>query len=122
MTKTEKQMEMLKRDHVQELEKITEELNSKSKIAYEELVLKHNDERNRLIQESHKSNDSKYNDLKTQFDQITQQNEELETKLKQTIEDMTSQHVEEVELMTNDSQVKFEEMQKELQTKIDELT
>lgn len=28
MTKTEKQMEMLKRDHLLELEKITEELNA----------------------------------------------------------------------------------------------
>lgn len=49
MTKTEKQMEMLKRDHANELETITEDMNTKSKVAYEELVLKHNDERNRLI-------------------------------------------------------------------------
>jgi len=54
-------------------------------------VLKHNDERNRLIQESNRSNDSKFNDLKAQFDEISKERDGLEERLKQTTEDMAAQ-------------------------------
>ena len=54
-------------------------------------MLKHNDERNRLIQESNRSNDSKFNDLKAQFDEISKERDGLEERLKQTTEDMAAQ-------------------------------
>jgi len=46
------------------------------------LVLKHNDERNGLIQESNKSNDLKFNELKEEFDILKKEKEELDEKLK----------------------------------------
>jgi len=49
MTSMNKSVEILKRDHGTELERMLEEQSELTKVAYEELVLKHNDERNRLI-------------------------------------------------------------------------
>lgn len=49
MKKVEGQSEILKRDHKDELEKVTNELTEQHRKVHEELVLKHNDERNAWI-------------------------------------------------------------------------
>ena len=91
MKKAENKNEVLIRDHKDEIEQLTLELTESSKKTHEELLLKFQDERSKLIQESNKSNDSKYTELKEKFDQLQKDRDELEAKLTQTIADMNSQ-------------------------------
>ena len=44
-------------------------------------MLKFSEERNQLIVESNKSTDSKFNDLKTKFDELSQEKSDLEVKM-----------------------------------------
>lgn len=69
MKKAENRCETLIRDHKDEIENITLELTENSKKTHQELVLKFSEERNQLINESNKSNDSKFNDLKEKYDE-----------------------------------------------------
>jgi hypothetical protein len=52
MKKAENQCEILKRDHKDEIEKIIQEITSKNLEQTEELVKKHGEERNKLLQEA----------------------------------------------------------------------
>ena len=91
MKKVQNESEQMERDHKDQLETQANELNEQHRKVHEELVLKHNDERNTLIAESNKSNDSKFNDLKAEFDRISQERDGLEERLKQTTEDMAAE-------------------------------
>jgi predicted nuclease with TOPRIM domain len=59
-------------------------------LAHEQLIKKYNEERNELIKEGNKSNDSKYNELKAQYDSIKEANKALEEKIVKTVEEMTA--------------------------------
>jgi hypothetical protein len=51
MKKIESQTEVLKRDHKDELDRVLTETNEANKKVHEELVMKHSEERNKLIME-----------------------------------------------------------------------
>jgi hypothetical protein len=46
-------------------------MTDKNKDATEELIRKFTNERNELIRDSNKSNDSKFNDLKAEYEALT---------------------------------------------------
>jgi len=50
---------VLKRDHKDEIDRVITETNEANKKVHEELVMKHSEERNKLIFESNQSNDDK---------------------------------------------------------------
>jgi len=58
----------MKRDHSDALQKAHDDLTEANRLQVEELVKKHNEERNNLIAESNKGNDEKWNALKTEYD------------------------------------------------------
>ena len=118
LKKVENQCELLKRDHIDQIETLTHELNEKHTQAHQELIQKHSGERNELIRESNKSTDAKFTDLKREFDALQTLKDELEQKLKQTIEDMTDAHQKDLEALTLTGSTKFEEMKAELDAQV----
>lgn len=78
MKKVESQTEVLKRDHADEIARITAEINEENKKVHEEMVLKHSEERNKLIMESNQSNDDKLNKLQGEHAELQKQRDELE--------------------------------------------
>ena len=120
MKKVENQMEILKRDHKDELDKVVADTNEENKKIHEELVMKHSEERNRLILESNQSNDDKLIKLQGEYAELKKQRDELEEKLNQTIEDMKAQHEEEKSKLIEEKDAKYTEMETGLQTKIQE--
>lgn len=120
MKKTESQMEVLKRDHKDEIANVIAETNEANKKIHEDLVLKHSEERNKLIFESNQSNDDKLIKLQNEYAELKKERDELEEKLKQTIEDLKAQYEEEKQKLTEEKDAAFKEMQTGLQTKIDE--
>lgn len=118
LKKVENQCELLKRDHIDQIETLTHELNEKHTQAHQELIQKHSGERNELIRESNKSTDAKFTDLKREFDALQTLKDELEQKLKQTIEDMTDAHQKDLEALTLTGTKKFEEMKAELDAQV----
>lgn len=84
------------------------------------MIQKHSEERNELIRESNKSTDAKFTDLKREFDALQTLKDELEQKLKQTIEDMTDAHQKDVEALNLAGTKKFEEMKAELDAQVQE--
>jgi len=88
----ENQANIAKRDHKDEIDRITSDLMEENKVKYEELIIKHSEERNRLIEESNKTDDDKMNILQQQHADLQKEKEQLEEKLKQTIDDMIEAH------------------------------
>lgn len=92
--KAESQQDILKRDHQDEINHISQEITDKNKVTQEDLHNKHNKERNILIQESNKSDDEKFIALQKQHEQLLKEKEQLEDQLKKTIEEMNQKNEE----------------------------
>ena len=90
MKKAENKCNTLVRDHEDAIEALRAELTEQNKLAHEELVLKHSEERNRLIQEGNKSGDSKLLELRSKYEELEKENEKLQEELASTIESMTA--------------------------------
>ena len=76
--KAENQCEILKRDHKDEIEKLVQDITSKNLEQTEELVKKHGEERNRLIQEANQSGDQKFIKLQSEHQSLQKQFSDLE--------------------------------------------
>lgn len=120
MKKAENKCNTLVRDHEDALEALTAELTEQNKQAHEELVLKHSEERNRLIQEGNKSGDSKLLELRSNFEELEKENQRLQEEMAQTIESMTAAKESELQEQKTTAEEEFLAVKAELEKKLEE--
>ena len=91
-------------------------MTEKHQFAHEELIRKYTEERNELIRESNKDNDSKYNELKAQFDRLVSLKEASDGSFQRQIEELKDSNSKDIETIEELSEAKYNEMKNELES------
>ena len=121
MKKAENKCNTLVRDHEDAIEALTAELTEQNKQAHEELVLKHSEERNRLIQEGNKSGDSKLLELRSKYEELETENQRLQEELTQTVESMAAAKESELQEQKTAAEEELQALKADLEKKIEEM-